>query len=142
MANLAKIGNPDPWLLLSTYMTDAQGVDAMIGPGVPPNTDDRPYLEYVVLRAGPLQPQDMIDNLRMISAGSQSVATRVQPSDRTERTLARLARGRSLMDRLLEVRIVHLAGRDAEARSSMISVIQDFGMDEAAVKLYEPFYKW
>jgi spermidine synthase len=136
--NLALIGNPGPWLILSTYVTGPQGLARLIGSGAPENTDDRPFLEYDVLRAGPLDGQDLADNLEMLTTVFEPVdpllVNRHSPDGPDE-----LRHAAKVMPALLEVRIHSLRQQEAVAAELLDRAVTDFGLQAPDLRLLEPF---
>jgi hypothetical protein len=140
LENLESINNPGPWLLLATYVTGPEGLRRLIGGDVTPNTDDRPFLEYDVLRAGQLGDHDFADNLEMLAPAFESIVPRLRPADRTPENVKHLAQAESLMQALLSVRIKQLRGQSPDAERLRARVIKEFRLREADLQLLEPFW--
>jgi spermidine synthase len=138
--NLGLIDHPGPVLLLSTYVAGPQGVRRLIGSGVPQNTDDRPFLEYDVLRAGRLDRRALADNLEMLTAVFEPIDARWLPDSGTAESLEQLRQAAALMRAMLEVRIRSL--RDDPAAPKLLEgLIDDFELSEADLRLLQPFLK-
>ncbi|MBI3461546.1 MAG: hypothetical protein HY000_00585 [Planctomycetes bacterium] len=137
--SLALIGNPGPWLLLSTYVTGPQGLARLIGSGVQENTDDRPFLEYDVLRAGRLDGHDLADNLEMLTTVYEPIDPLLLQTDPSPTNLDQLHHAAAVMRALLDVRIHSLRQRQNAAAELLDRAVKDFDLHAPDLKLLEPF---
>ncbi len=140
-SNLAMIGGPDEWRLLSTFVAGRRGLEQMVGGDVPENSDDRPYLEYAILRSPPLTREDLAGNLAMFEPHWQPVTLLLEEGDRTTENVERLAREESVMRRLLRARILKLRGYDELWVQDVIEMAETLGMSEKELRSLWPFYR-
>jgi spermidine synthase len=140
-ASLGMIGGPDVWRLLSTYVAGPGALERMVGTDVPENSDDKPYLEYAVLRSAPLTPRTFAANLEMLEPYRESVEHLLGSADRTPDNLLRLAREELIMRRLLRSRIHKLLGERELWEGSLRGLARDTGMDEAEFRSLWPFHR-
>lgn len=76
--SLKMIDAPHPWMLLSMYVGDGSDFrEAYPGP-IPENTDNRPYLEYTVLRSG--DSADELSALQMLTKFSTPIEDHLDPA--------------------------------------------------------------
>jgi spermidine synthase len=140
-ASLGMIGGPDVWRLLSTYVAGPDALERMVGTEVPENSDDRPYLEYAVLRSAPVTPRTFAENLEMLEPHWEPVERLLGSADRTPDNLLRLAREEQIMRRLLRSRIHRLRGERGPWEQGLQSLVWDTGMSEEEFKSLWPFHR-
>jgi hypothetical protein len=139
-ASMAMIGSPDVWRLLSTYVGGARALEAMVGRNLAENSDNRPYLEYSILRSTPVTQQTFSANLEMFEPYWESVVPLVRMQDRTLDNVNRLARENTIMRRLLRARIHRKRGQESQWRFNMGALVDEARMSEEEVKSLWPFY--
>ena len=140
-SSLATIGSPDEWRLLSTFVAGREGLERMVEGEVPENSDDRPYLEYAILRSPPVTQSDLAANLAMFEPHWQSVTPLLRSEDRTPESLSRLAREEFIMRRLLRARILKLRGQERLWENDVRSMAQTLSMSEQELRSLWPFYR-
>jgi spermidine synthase len=139
--SMAMIGSPDVWRLLSTYVAGPDALELIVGRDVPENSDDRPYLEYAVLRSAPLTERTFAANLEMFEPHWEPVEGLLGSPDRTRDNVLRLAREQRIMKRLLRSRIHRMLGERTLWEKGLRSLIRDAGMDEQEFRSLWPFYR-
>jgi len=140
-ASLGMIGSPDVWRLLSTYVAGPGALERIVGRDVPENSDNRPYLEYAILRSAPVTQRTFAANLEMFEPYWEPVERLLGSADRTPDNVRRLAREELIMRRLLRSRIQKMLGEQELWEDNLRSLIQDEGMDEQEFKSLWPFYR-
>jgi spermidine synthase len=134
--SLAKIDVADPDMLLATFVAPSHVFDRFIGPGTGQNTDDRPRLEYSVLRA---RGHDFYKNLELISGPYRCIVPYLtgvpegREADRIDRSCA-------LMRELLGVRILASSGRVNEAAEVLNRVAARYGLKMKDIERLKPFW--
>jgi spermidine synthase len=88
-ANLEPIGKPDAELVLATYVCGAEGLRRQLGPDVPDNSDDQPYLESTILMSGRLASASLADNLQLLLDAYEVEGPAPSPAQRDKRQLMR-----------------------------------------------------
>jgi hypothetical protein len=139
--SMAMIGSPDVWRLLSTYVAGPDALELIVGRDVPENSDDRPYLEYAVLRSAPLTERTFAANLEMFEPHWEPVEGLLGSPDRTRDNVLRLAREQRIMKRLLRSRIHRMLGERTLWEKGLRSLIRDAGMAEQEFRSLWPFYR-
>jgi len=136
--NLAPIGAPDASLLLATFCFARDGVDRVIGDGVPANTDDRPYLEYKVLLAGRLGHEAMASNLEMLAPHYEFSDALFDPTLSAE-VAATLRTNQGLMKDLLGIRTAVMRGERRKVRTLRRELFDTYSLDTERRRLLNPF---
>lgn len=140
-ASMGMIGSPDVWRLLSTFMNGPEAFKLMIGKDVPENSDNRPYLEYAILRTPRFTQRTFAANLELIEPHRESVDRYFENTDRTPVNLQHLAREDLIMRRLLRFRIHRMLGERELANDNMRSLVRETGIDKKEFELLWPFYQ-
>jgi spermidine synthase len=140
-SSMAMIGNPDVWRLLSTYVAGYDVLRIITKGDVPENSDNRPYLEYAILRSAPVTSRTFAANLEMFESHLESAGPLLGGKVLTSDNIQKLAREELIMKRLLRMRIHKMHGEQIIAKDILLSLIQDEGVDEAEFKSLWPFWK-
>jgi spermidine synthase len=140
-ASMATIGSPDVWLLLSTYMAGPDELEQIVGRNVPENSDNRPYLEYAILRSPPVSEQTIARNLEMLKPHWESIVPLLKEKDRTPKIIDHLKEEKEIMKRLLRARINKHRGKIALWKKNLQRLIYDAGMNKREFKSLWPFYR-
>ena len=140
-ANLSMIGNPDVWRLLSTFVAGPNALERIVGPDVPENSDNRPYLEYAILRRPPVTREIFAANLEMFESHLEPVENLVRDPDRSAENLERLRRENLIMKGLLRSRIQAMKGDTDLSRETLIELVGEVAMGEEEFAALWPFYK-
>jgi hypothetical protein len=96
-SSMDMIGNPDVWRLLSTYVASYKALLEMTEGDVPENSDDRPYLEYAILRSAPVTERTFAANLEMFEPHLESAEILIGKTKMTQKTTSGNWRGRNLL---------------------------------------------
>jgi spermidine synthase len=113
--SLAMVGSPDPWLLLSMFVGDGAVVGRLFADDVPENTDDRPYLEYTVLRTRERAQEKWV--LGMLPRLAGPLEPHLAPEGMVPGYGTDFQRTRRVANAFFQARVLLLEGRRAEAEA-------------------------
>ncbi len=139
-ANLARIQRPPLLLLLSTFLAGPQQLRQFAEESAVANTDDRPVLEYSLLLEPRPTQQSYASNLAALLPLRQPVDSLIKaghvvpPNVRQE-----LSRQRRILTACTQVRIHRMRSEFVQAETLRTSLIDEFGLTKADVRLYQPF---
>ena len=131
--NLAVIGRPDPLILLGTFVCGPEQLHEWVGQAAA-NTDDRPWLEYELLLAGPLRRDAFLQNLISVRSNFEPMSTVASASVHTETAM----NVRETMSRLLNARIEKIRGNHEHADQIIDSAQNDFGLTDSVLETLAP----
>lgn len=137
--SLALIGDPDPLLLLSMFVGTATRFDEVAPGPIPENSDDRPYLEYTVLRSAESMVAKEYWSLRFLqSLGTpigEVLTGELPPDDRR-----RLARMREIFGHFFAVRLLLFEGRREEAAATFQAAVDRLDISDAELRILMSFF--
>jgi spermidine synthase len=132
--SLALIGNPDPWLLLSMFVGTTRRFDQVAPGPIPENSDDRPYLEYTVLRSADSMVAKEYWTLRFLEALASPIddvlSGEMSPEDSWQ-----LARMRQITSQFYSVRLLLFQGREDEAAAAVQSAIRQYQINKDELRV-------
>ena len=132
--NFSRLGHPTAEILLSTYVTDTAGLEALIEPGIPANTDDHPRLEYALLFETSNR-ESFAENLEMLRRHMAPLEKWPLASNVTDR----LIKTRRMMNGLLEARIRRFRARYRAADTQIEELRSEFGLTDQDFQALDPF---
>jgi len=139
-ANLARIQRPPLLLLLSTFLAGPQPLREFAAKLPLTNTDDRPVLEYSLLLEPRPTQQSYASNLATLLPLREPVEGLIAPGQAVAADVRReLNRHRRILNACAQVRIHRLRSEFVEAEALRKSLMDQFGLTETDVRLYQAF---
>ncbi len=138
--NLGIIGNPDPLLLLSTFVCGPDKLRQLIGTGIPDNTDNFPFLEYALLLAGPIKLDTYASNLEMLVPAMEPLEPRIRLADRQSEAFQLAQEVRRLIFALIEVRVLNFRREFPSAEAVLRQIQRRTGLNDLQMEQFRPFF--
>jgi spermidine synthase len=139
--SMAIIGSPGGWRLLATYAAGPEMLRRMVGEDVPENSDDRPYLEYAILRSDATSAESFANNLEMLARHFESAESLLIGPGRTALDTSVLRRDEQIIRGLLAYRVHRWRNQPEEARDVLAQLVNNVGLRRDELDELWPFYR-
>jgi len=138
--SLALIGNPDPWMLLAMYVGDASKFLEQHTAPIPENTDDRPFLEYTVLRSPDAMRAKEYWTLKMLAGLGTPIERVLDPGAVVPSFQTEFYRMRTITNSFFSARLRLFEGNNQEARALVERTITGLKVTPEELRCLDHFY--
>ena len=138
--SLALIGNPDPWMLLAMYVGDASKFLEQHTAPIPENTDDRPFLEYTVLRSPDAMRAKEYWTLKMLAGLGTPIERVLDPGAVVPSFQTEFYRMRTITNSFFSARLRLFEGNNQEARALIERTITGLKVTPEELRCLDHFY--
>jgi len=138
--SLALVDSPDPWMLLAMFVGDASRFRDVFPDPIPPNTDDRPYLEYTVLRSKESMVPKEFWSVQMLGKFASRFEDYVVDGTFPNNYRVAFARKRTVTNAFFGGRLLLMEGRRDEAIELITRAIREHQVTPAELRYLQSFY--
>jgi hypothetical protein len=138
--SLALVAYPDPWMLLSMYVGDAGAFREIFTEEIPENTDNRPYLEYTVLRSKEGMLPKEFWSLQMLTELAGPIDDVVIPGTFSPSNRTAYDRMRAINDVFLTSRTLLMQGKHQQGADHLNAGIKEHAVTPHELRYLQAFY--